>query len=98
MWQGAKRRAQKAELPFSITLSDVVIPDLCPVFGVPLQVATGAPCGAANSPSIDRLIPDIGYVPGNVRVISWRASDLKRDATMDEIKKLLAWMEHEGRV
>ena len=46
-----------------------------------------------NSPSLDRTDPKLGYILGNVRVLSWRANYLKGDATVQEIRKLLAWME-----
>lgn len=44
----------------------------------------------AASPSLDRIIPTLGYVPGNVWVISHRANELKRDATLQEIQMLAA--------
>lgn len=49
-----------------------------------------------DSPSIDRFDNALGYVKGNIRVISTRANLLKRDATVDEVRRLLAYME--GRV
>ncbi|UOF81207.1 restriction endonuclease pacI-beta-alpha-metal hnh motif 1.97A [Caudoviricetes sp.] len=49
-----------------------------------------------NSPSVDRLVPHLGYVPGNVRVISWRANILRRDATTRELKKLVKYLNREG--
>lgn len=37
------------------------------------------------SPSLDKIIPSLGYVPGNVLVISWRANRIKCDATANEL-------------
>jgi hypothetical protein len=37
-------------------------------------------------------VPSLGYVRGNVEVISWRANSLKRDGTLDEMEKLVMWM------
>lgn len=34
-----------------------------------------------------------GYVSGNVRVISYKANALKRNGTLEELKKLVAWLE-----
>ena len=80
----ARRRASKLGIPFSINLDDVTIPKVCPVFGVALsrnKVRGQHPW----SPTLDRIVPALGYVPGNVRVISWKANRLKSDATPDEL-------------
>lgn len=69
----AKRRG----IPFSITETDIVTPEFCAVFGVPLCHHAGG--ARDNSPSIDKIVPSKGYVKGNVRVISWRANRLKSD-------------------
>ena len=49
-----------------------------------------------NSPSIDRLIPELGYIKGNVNVISLRANIIKNNATKDELIKIANWMESKG--
>jgi len=79
-------------LPFDITPEDIVIPALCPVLGIPLLVGGGT--GFHNSsPSLDRTDNARGYVKGNVQVISLRANRIKCDSTVDEMRKLLAYME-----
>ena len=78
----AKMRAKKKGLPFSLTIDDIVIPVVCPYFGIPLKAADGRMND--NSPSLDRISPALGYVPGNVEVISWRANRLKGDGTAEE--------------
>lgn len=37
------------------------------------------------SPSVDRINPHLGYVPGNVQVISYKANSMKRNCTMEEL-------------
>lgn len=46
-----------------------------------------------GSPTIDRIINDLGYVKGNVIVISWRANRIKSDATLAELKAIVAFYE-----
>ena len=45
-----------------------------------------------HTPTIDRIDNNKGYIPGNVAVISWRANALKKDASTEEVEKLLVWM------
>jgi hypothetical protein len=42
--------------------------------------------------SIDKLIPELGYVPGNVFIVSWRANNLKSNSTIEELEKVLDYM------
>lgn len=90
LYRLARERAKKKGVPFTIEEKDVVIPKTCPVLGIPLN--KGVKNRTDNSPSIDRLIPERGYVPGNIAVISWRANNLKSDATVEEIGELYKWM------
>ena len=41
LWAAAKERAMKEGLPFDIDLEDIVIPEVCPVLGIPIDVALG---------------------------------------------------------
>lgn len=79
----AKQRARKEGLPFALTHVDIFIPDACPLLGV--KMVRGGP----YAPSIDKIIPSLGYVPGNVMVISWRANTLKNNATLAELQTLV---------
>lgn len=90
MCRAAKQRARQLGVPFAITPKDIFIPKICPVLGIPLVVGESKPM--SGSPSLDRLIPKRGYVPGNVVVISYRANVLKRDGTVKEFKLLSSWM------
>ena len=80
IWQRAHRRAIQKGIPFAITLQDVAIPKTCPVLGIPITLGSQR---SDHSPSLDRIIPSKGYVPGNVRVISDRANRLKGDQDFD---------------
>lgn len=42
---------------------------------------------------LDRIDAKLEYVKGNVKVISWRANNLKRDATLEELKKIVNYYE-----
>lgn len=91
MLDGARRRATKDGVPFNLTSENVIIPAVCPVLGIPLVKGENRG-GNYNSPSLDRVIPDLGYVKENVTVISMKANRMKNDATPDELKKFAAWV------
>lgn len=83
-----KYRAKKYGIEFSLTRDDIVIPDKCPILGIPLffvESDNSKKSKNPNSPSIDRIDSSKGYVAGNVRIISWRANFLKNDATAEEL-------------
>lgn len=91
MYHRAKIRAKKKKMEFTISVEDVTIPNCCPVLGIPLQISDGKP--SDNSPSLDRIDNTKGYTPNNICVISYRANSIKRDSSIDELQKLLTWME-----
>ena len=78
-----KNRAKTKNIPFNLTLEDIKIPEYCPVLGIKLSKGTGRP--ASNSPSIDKIIPSLGYTKGNIIIVSYRANMIKTDATYEEI-------------
>jgi hypothetical protein len=84
MWSKARIRARKLGLPFDILPSDVVIPEMCPLLEIKIQVQKGTSSG--NSPTLDKIIPHLGYVKGNVWVISKKANQIKTNATFLELK------------
>lgn len=92
MLNRAKTRANKNNIPFSITEKDIVIPEYCPIMGIKLEHHRGKPGAYKNSPSLDRIIPEKGYVPGNVRVISQLANQCKGNATIEELIQFSKWI------
>jgi hypothetical protein len=86
--RSARSRAKLRGVSCTITKEHIRIPDVCPVLGIPLVKASGN--ASDISPTIDRVIPALGYVPGNVRVISYRANRLKCDSTLEEMELVLA--------
>lgn len=83
MLRHARLRAKRDGLPFSLTLDDISIPPVCPVFRTPLSKGTRH--SGPSSPTLDRIYPDRGYVPGNVIVISDAANRKKSSATPEEL-------------
>ena len=64
--------------------------DTCPVFN---KKFVRHEKGHDLCPTLDRVDPSKGYTKGNVRYISARANRIKYDASVEELKKVLAYME-----
>ena len=89
----ARNNAANKGQEFNITVSDLHWPEFCPMLGIRLNY--GCPTNGKaswDSPSLDRHDPTMGYVKGNVVVMSWRANALKRDATCEEAVLLAEYM------
>lgn len=88
-----RARAKQRGIPFNARVEDFIVPETCPVLGVPLRREYGTGKANGDSPSVDRVIPALGYVTGNIRIISNRANLLKNDASLDELKNLVSYVE-----
>jgi hypothetical protein len=89
----AKGRAKRDGIEFSISLIHVYIPYHCRLQGIEICYCNDGL--KDNSPSLDRIDPTKGYVPGNVWIISQRANRIKSDAALAELKNLVANLEKE---
>jgi hypothetical protein len=81
----AASRAQAKGVPYALTWPYVesIWPSACPYLGIPLKHGAGRPEHA--SPTLDRIVPGLGYVEGNVEVVSHLANAMKRDATTGQL-------------
>lgn len=81
-----KTRAKKRNLEFNLTEEDFVVPDICPVLSIPLVRAEGRVTDC--SPTMDRIVPELGYVKGNVIIVSWLANRIKNNADIETLCKV----------
>jgi hypothetical protein len=92
MLRRAQSRAKERGHEFNLELSDIHIPTHCPVLGISLVVHKGRSGGNPNSPALDRIDNNKGYVKGNVMVVSHRANMMKVDASPEELLKFADWV------
>ena len=85
MWKRAKARAEKYDYDFNIEESDIIVPEICPLLEIPIYC--GDKDNYENSPSLDRIDNNKGYIKGNVWVISKKANSMKNSATREELNK-----------
>lgn len=81
-YQSLRAKAKKANIPFDLDFNDLVWPTHCPILQVELTHSGGT---SWNSPSIDKVIPELGYIKENVRIISNLANTMKAHATKEQL-------------
>ncbi len=85
-----KRRCKNSGEPFDLDISDIVVPEFCPAIGLRLDWNAGL--RADNLPSMDKVVPALGYIKGNVRMISFRANRLKNNASLVELQGIISYI------
>ena len=88
--QNARARAKKHKVPFNLVAEDIRIPPLCPVLGIAMPL--GNRRNHVFAPTVDRLVPELGYVRGNIRIISHRANMLKSNAGLEELEAVVGYL------
>ena len=82
----AKGRAKKGGLAFDLTPEylESIRTDFCPYLGVKM-VYGGSDRNDPNAASLDKIIPELGYIRGNVEFISFKANRMKSNASQEEL-------------
>lgn len=89
LFRACKTRAKQQNIPFNLTIEDIVIPEFCPILGIKLSLdKLGKDKNGTRDfyvPSVDKIVPELGYVKGNIMIISMKANVMKNDATKEEL-------------
>jgi hypothetical protein len=96
MYYNIRNRANKTGIECTIAAEDIKIPEKCPVLGIPLfSIARKT---SNYSPSIDRIDPNGGYTPENIRVISMKANQIKNNGNLEEILAVAAYVSSHAKL
>ena len=98
---GARGRALERGIEFDLpSYKDLPkVPKYCPVLGIPLKVGSSKKSnggGSYNSPSLDRIDNNKGYIKGNIQIISRKANQMKNNGSFKDIKKLYIFMKEQN--
>lgn len=89
IWCNVKKRAKQKGIVFTLNIKDIpIIPKFCPILNLKIK-SNNVNSPLDSSPSLDRINPKLGYIKGNVRIISNRANRIKSDATLEELRLIL---------
>ena len=87
---GKKSNAKRNGIDFTVKYEELEFPEICPILGIKLDYYNNVL--SDNSPSFDRLDPDVGYTKENTIIISFRANKIKQDATPEEIRAVYVFL------
>ena len=95
MRNDARERAIKKGIEFNLnSYTDIPpIPKFCPILNIPLFVKGWV--GTDNSPTLDRIDNNRGYIKGNIRVISRKANQMKSNGSFRDVEKLYFFIKQE---
>jgi len=88
----AKGRAKRLGLEFNIEISDISIPEYCPILGIKLNQKNTSL--QSDSPAIDRIDNTKGYIKGNIAIISARANFMKSNFTFQQVENLFNYVQN----
>lgn len=93
----AKSRAKNKQIAFDLDLDflESITTDECPVFKTKF-VWGSVRDQERETPSLDRIIPELGYIKHNVVFISAKANSIKQEVTEKELYAVADWL-HEKR-
>ncbi len=83
-----KSKCKTKGIVFNLVPEDIVIPELCPVLGIPLEF-NGGNLSRDSSPSIDRIDPSRGYEVDNIVIVSNRVNRIKNNSSLQEMENIL---------
>lgn len=92
LWLRAKGNAAAKGVPFTLHEQDLIVPDVCPVLGIPLFFTPNQ--ATPNTPSVDRIEAGGPYSKDNVIVISLRANTIKNCGTPEEHQQIYEFFSH----
>ena len=96
----SKKRAKEQNVPFDLDLEHLesIMTTHCPVFGMPFNLGRmGDGYDTKASPSLDRVIPEYGYLKGNVVFISNLANAIKQNVTETELYAVADWLHYKRK-
>lgn len=86
-----KANATRIGWDWTVQFGELEWPTHCPVLGMELDYFSEFV--KENSPSFDRIDSGLGYVKGNVRIMSWRANRIKNNGTAEEHRKIADYLD-----
>ena len=97
IFSGLRARAKKKNLECNLeSYKDLPkVPKYSPIFNIPLFVGVGV--STDNSPTLDRIDNNKGYIKGNLQIISRKANQMKSNGNFKDIEMLYKYIKKQRR-
>lgn len=89
-----RRVARVKSIPFEIDWEyalSLLTPN-CAILGTPLNWCEKTEKPKPDSPSLDKIIPELGYIKGNVAWVSHKANTIKSYGSLEEHQKIVDYI------
>jgi hypothetical protein len=89
----ARERAKKHSLPYNLDYEWVKsnLGEYCPILGIKFNFNSNKV--SDESLSLDKILPEKGYVKENCKIISYKANRLKSNCSLEEIELIIKYLE-----
>lgn len=101
--RNSKYTSKRRNIPFNLKYTDFELPTHCPFLGIKLTFGSESNGNHFSHASLDRIDNNIGYIKGNVMVISRLANAMKNQADFEQLElfstnilKLLSYLKNQG--
>ena len=92
LYRNAKVRAKSKGLPFTLTkewVAERIERGICELSGVPFNIEAKRGVQGPYSPSIDKIVPELGYTPENSRMVLYGINALKSNGTNEDMINIM---------
>ena len=89
-----ENNCKKYRIPFDITVQDLIDmqkeSDTCQCCSGPFDFNVGG--SRKHKPTLDRIIPELGYVRSNVKMICHTCNRIKNNGTLEQLEQIVRYM------
>lgn len=90
--RGAKAMSKQRGLKFTITRDDIELTKFCPCCDKEMIVKYEGR-QTDDTPTLDRVKNDLGYIKGNVVIICWKCNQMKHKGTASEHRAIADYID-----
>lgn len=86
-----RARAKEREVPFNLELSDLTqlfSCNICAICSIPTEIGGDR----EKKPSVDRIVPSVGYTKDNIALLCMRCNQIKNDGTAEDHERIAQWI------
>ena len=92
-WAKYRHKKNFKDSQFDLTEADLHWPIYCPALGIELLYESSHSRSIPNTATLDRIDSNLGYIKGNVQILSRKANLIKNYGTPEEVMRVATFMQ-----